>query len=179
MKHPVLTIKKGAVVYDDTEARRASELPRPALPGTGPFVSRRSRKRGIPLTFLPLLAIAMGLFILFRIVPNTPVNRAIVAGWQVTLRATPYQDRLIIGVTFLSTVPVAANSSDVPEATARFSLPGTGERAFVAGALEKSPMTLRADLPHLAGSKKVQAEVSIGSARATLWIPVPPRRLAP
>ncbi|MGA2641493.1 MAG: hypothetical protein ABSG21_11410, partial [Spirochaetia bacterium] len=66
MKRPVLQIKKGAVIYDDTEARRASELPRPALPGSGPFVSRRRRRRRGPYTFIPLLVIALGLFIVFR-----------------------------------------------------------------------------------------------------------------
>ena len=173
MKHPVLRVKKGAVVYDDTEARRSSELPRPALPGTGPFVARRRRKRGAPLTFLPLIAIALGLFILFRLAPNTPANRAVVGRWQATLRATPYQDKLIIGVTFLSSIAAATNAADVAEAKVRMSLPGTGEQVLVAGMLEKSPMTLRADLPRVAGAKKVQAEVSIGNAKATLWVPAP------
>lgn len=173
MKHPVLNIKKGAVIYDDTEARRASELPRPALPGSRPLVSRRRRRRGGRLTFFPLLVIALGLFILFRVVPSMPVNRAVLAGWQVTLRISPYQDRLIVGVTFILSAPTGESASPVPEATARISLPGTGEQVFVAGMLEKSPMTLRGDLPRIGGAKKVRAEVSIGTARSTLWLPVP------
>jgi hypothetical protein len=173
MTHPVLRIKKGAAVYDDTEARHASEIPRLALPGSGPLPSRRRRRRGIPLTFVPLLVIALGLFILFRVVPNTPVQRSVVSGWQVTLRVTPYQDRLIVGVTFISSAPVPANQADMPEATARLSLPGTGEQAFIAGTLDKSPMTLRGELPRLGNAKRVKAEVSIGSAHAALWVPVP------
>jgi len=173
MKHPVLKIKKGAVVYDDADARHASELPRPAVPGSRPLVSSRRRKRGRRLTFLPLLVIALGLFLLFRIVPNTPVNKAVLAGWQVILRVTPFENTLIVGVTFISRSPAAESASPLPEATARVSLTGTGEQVFLAGDLEKSPMTLRGELPRLASAKKVQAEVSIGSTRATLWLPVP------
>ena len=173
MKHPVLKIKKSAVVYDDTEARRASELPRPALPGTGPFFSRRRRRKGIPITFFPLLVVAIGLFILFQVVPNAAVRRSVLNGWQATLRATPYQGRLIVGVTFISNAPAAGNTGDAPEATARLSLPGTGEQVFVAGRLEKSPLTLRGELPRIPGVKKVQAEIAVGNARATLRIPAP------
>ena len=173
MKHPVLNVKKGAVVYDDTEARHASELPRPALPGRGPSVSRRRGGRRGPFTYIPLLVGALGLFILFRIVPNTPVNRAALAGWQLTLRATPYQDRLIVGVTFMSSAPGAVKPSLVPEATVRFSLPGTAVQVIVAGGLERSPITLRGDLPHVGNAKKVQAEVSIGDAHVTLWLRAP------
>jgi hypothetical protein len=173
MKHPVLRIKKGAVVYDDTAAREASELPRPALPGTGPFFARRRRRRGIPVTFFPLLVVAIGLFILFQVVPNATVRRSVLNGWQATLRATPFQDRLIIGVTFISGSPVAGNPADAPEATARLSLPGTGEQTFVAGRLDKSPLTLRGDLPRIPGAKKVQAEIKVGNAHVTLRIPAP------
>jgi len=173
MKHPVLKIKKDAVVYDDTEARIASELPRPALPGSGPFFSRRRRRKGIPATFFPLLVVAIGLFILFQVVPNAPIRRSVINGWQATLRATPYQDRLIIGVTFISGAPVPANRADAPEAAVRLFLPGTGEQTFVAGLLDKSPVTLRGELPRIPSARKVQAEISVGNARATLRIPAP------
>jgi hypothetical protein len=173
MKHPVLNVKKDAVVYDDTEARLSSGLPRPPLPGSGPFFSRRRRKRGIPLTFLPLVAIAAGLFIVLRLVPNTPVNRVTIEGWQATLRVTPYQGKLIIGVTFLSSAAVPVDPADAQEATVAVSLPGTGEQVLVAAALVKSPITLRGDLPRAAGAKKVQAVVRVGRTRAMLWVPAP------
>jgi hypothetical protein len=104
-------------------------------------------------------------------VPNAVVNRTVINGWQATLRATSYQGRLIIGVTFIASAP--ANHTDVPEATARLSLPGTREQVFIAGTLDKSPITLRGDLPRIPGAKRVQAEVSIGGARGTLRIPAP------
>ena len=173
MKHPVLKIKKGAVVYDDTEARRASELPRPALPGSGPFLSRRRRRKGIPAPFFPLLVVAVGVFIFFQIIPNAPIRRVVIDGWQATLRATPYQGRLIIGVTFISGAPVPADRAGAPTATVRLFLPGTGAQAFVAGPLDKSPMTLRGELPRIASAKRVQADIFIGKAHATLRIPAP------
>jgi hypothetical protein len=185
MKQPVLKVKKGAVIYDDTAAQEASELPRPALPGSGPLRSRRARRRGGRLTFFPLLVIALGLFILFQIVPNTPVNRATVSGWRVTLHVAPNTDTLLVGVTFVSRAPLkepaqgAPAGADLPEATVRFSLPGTGEQAFVAGNLVKSPMTLRGELPWLPGAKKVQAVISVGTAHVTLWQPAPGPRGVP
>jgi hypothetical protein len=173
MNHPVLRIKKDAAVYDDTEARHAAEVPRLALPGSGPFRYRRRRKRGIPLTFFPLVVIALGLFILFRVVPNTPVQRSVIAGWQVTLRITPYQDRLIAGLTFIAGAPVPEDQANAPQADARVSLPGTSEQVLLSGVLDKSPITLRGDLPRGTSAKRVSAEVRIGSAHASLWIPVP------
>jgi hypothetical protein len=178
-KHPVLRIKKGSVVYDDRNAQFASEIPRPALPGTRPLRSRRGRRRGGRLTFFPLLVIAAGLFIFFRIIPNAPVGKTVLSGWQVILRATPIQDRLIVGVTFISTAgsnntaAQPAPGAPVQEADARITLPGTGEQVFVSGDLDKSPMTIRGDLPRISGVKRVQAEVSIGSAHASMWIPAP------
>jgi hypothetical protein len=177
-KHPVLRIKKGSVVYDDRNAQVASEIPRPALPGTRPLRSRGRRRRGGRLTFFPLLVIAAGLFIFFRIIPNAPVGKTVLSGWQVILRATPIQDRLIIGVTFISTAPSntaaqPAPGTPVQEADARITLSGTGEQVFVSGDLDKSPVTIRGDLPRISGVKRIQAEVSIGSAHASMWIPAP------
>jgi hypothetical protein len=176
MKQPILRIKKGALIYDDAAAREVSELPRPALPGKKAAVSRRRKKRSAGLTYFPLVIIAVGLFILFRIVPNTPVGRATVSGWQVTLHVTPYGDTLIVGVTFLSRSPLKrSQDSAAPalEAAVRLSFPGTGEQQFVAGDLVKSPMTLRGELPWIPGIKRVQAEVSVGGSRVTLWKPAP------
>lgn len=175
MKHQVLRVKKGAVIYDDTAAREASELPRPALPGSGPLKSRQRKRRGGRLTYFPLLIIAVGVFILFQIVPKTPVRRAVLSGWQVTLHVTPHNDTLIVGVTFVS----RAGVTEAPEATVRVSLPGTGEQLFLAGELAKSPLTLRGELPWLRQAKKVQAQISIGTARATLWLPAPVPRQGP
>ncbi len=185
MKQPVLRVKKGAIVYDDAAAMEASGLPRPALPGTGPLGTRRRKRRSGRFTYFPLVIVALGLFLLFRIVPNTPVTRATLAGWQVTLHVTPYGDTLIVGVTFVSRSPLkepvkgSPAGSEVPDATVRLSLPGTGEHAFLAATLVKSPMTVRGELPWLPGAQKVQAQISVGTAHVTLWQPAPVQRAVP
>jgi hypothetical protein len=168
VKPPVLKVKKGAQVYDDTAAQEASELPRPLLPGSGPLPRGRRRRRAGRYTYFPLVIVAIGLFIFFRVAPNTPVSRGSLSGWQVTLHVTPYNDTLIVGVTFVSKAPVEGSGS-AERALVRVSLPGTAEEVFVAGNLERSPMTLRGTVPWLRAAAKVEARVSIGGARVTLW----------
>jgi hypothetical protein len=180
MNHPVLRIKKGAQVYDDTAAREAAELPRPALPGSGPLRrgSRLRRRRGGPFTYLPLVVVAIGLFIFFRLAPNTPVTSASIAGWNVTLHVTPYNDTLIVGVTFVSKAPVE-EGEDAAQALVSISLPGTAEQVLVHESLERSPMTLRGTVPWLRAAAKVQAQVAVGGAHVTLWQRAPRPRAAP
>jgi hypothetical protein len=173
MNHPVLHIKKGAIIYDDRDAQRASEIPRPALPGSGPFVSRRRRRRRGPYTFIPLLVVAMGLFIIFRVIPNTPVSRAVLSGWQATLHVTPYKNRLIVGVTFVSRAQIVDGASSASPVSVRIFQPDSGTRIQVEGVLEKSPMTLRGELVRTSASKIVEAEVNIREAHTRLWLPVP------
>jgi hypothetical protein len=168
MKPPRLPIKKGAVLYDDSEQVR--DLPQPP-PRRRPAPPRR-RTRGVRVVLAPLLAIAAGLFILFRMVPHGATNRAVLSGWQTTLHVTRYEDGLIVSVTFVARSP---QRSPVPEAAASVSLRGTGEQVFLAGDLVKSPMTLRGRLPDNPGAAAVQAEVTIGGARVVLVATVPPR----
>ena len=172
MKPPVLRIKKQGIVYDDTEAQQRSE---PFRPDVAPRkrVSRR-RRMGPRFSLFPLLVIAAGLFVFFRVLPHAQTNRAVLAGWQVTLRVTPYQDTLIVGLTLVSRSTGAAAS--VPEATARVLLLGTGEQVFLAGDLARSPMTLQGRLPNLPGARGVQAEVAILGSRVTLRAAVPASR---
>jgi hypothetical protein len=168
MKPPRLRIKKGAVLYDDSEQVR--DLPQPP-PRRRPAPPRR-RPRGARVVLAPLLAIAAGLFILFRMVPHAATNHAVLSGWQATLHVTRYEDGLIVGVTFVARSP---RRSPAPEAAASVSLRGTGEQVFLAGDLVKSPMTLRGRLPDIPGAAAVQAEVTVGGARVVLVTPVPPR----
>jgi hypothetical protein len=177
MKPPVLRIKKRSVIYDDTEARQEGE---PFRPSFSPSPSRRTVRRrrvGSRSSLLPLLVVAAGLFIFFRVLPHAPTSRAVVAGWQVTLHVTPWEDALIVGLTFVSRSAKAGGSAPqeaaaVPEAAVRVSLPGTGEQVFLAGDLARSPMTLSGRLPAIPGAARVQADVTILGSRATLLAPV-------
>ena len=170
MKPPILRVKKGAVVYDDTAAQEAAGLPRPAIPGSGPLRrgSRLRRRRGGRFTYFPLIIVAIGLFIFFQVAPRTPVTSASLSGWQVTLHVTPYNDTLIVGVTFIDRRPFEGGGS-IPRAAVLVSLPGTPEQTSVSGDLERSPITLRGQVLWLRAASRVQARVSIGSAHVTLW----------
>jgi hypothetical protein len=173
MKPPVLRIKKKSVIYDDTLAQQKDEPFRPSFSPTPSRRTVRRRKVGPRSSLLPLLAIAAGLFIFLRVLPHAPSSRAVVAGWQVTLHVTPWEDALIVGLTFVSRSVKAGGSTPqgaaaAPEAAVRVFLPGTGEQVFLAGDLARSPMTLSGRLPAREGAARVQADVTILGSRATL-----------
>jgi len=177
MKPPVLRIKKPSIIYDDTGAQQEGEPFRPTLTPTPGRRTVPRRRVGPRYSLVPLLLIAAVLFVLFRVLPHAPTGRAVVAGWQVTLHVTPWEDALIVGLTFVSRSAKAGGSAPqgaaaVPEATARVSLLGTGEQVFLAGDLARSPMTLSGRLPVVGGAARVQADVTILGSRATLLAPV-------
>ncbi len=174
MTPPILRVKKGAVIYDDTEARRAAEeRPWRALPGGPGRPDPHEKGRRIRLTYLPLLILAVGLFATFYLAQHRPANRAVMEGWQVILRATPYQDRLIVGLTFIAGSSIPESPAGPPRARALVVLEGTGTRITLEGTLEKSPMTLRGEMPYSPGGRRVRAEISVDGARRALWVPVP------
>lgn len=172
MKHPVLRVKKGAEHYDDSPAEGASDVMRRALaPGSrGSAGSRRSAARRRRFPFLPLLALGLGLLVVFRFLPRSPADRAAVGGWEVVLRATPEGNRLIITVAFVQAARSVqgAPSGDAPQASARVLLPDTGDRISLSGTLAKSPMTLRGEMPYTTRVRSVKAEVTVGSDSKTL-----------
>ena len=186
MKNPVLRVRKGAEVYDDSlaeserrlhAAEAAAQRHPPAWnAATAPAARGSGRKRRRPharragMTFLPLVVLAIGLVVVFRIIPRPPTNRASLAGWQAVLHATPYGNTLLLSVTFTHGTPSSPLAPETPPALAsvQFFLQDTGERLTLAEALVKSPMTIRGQLPYRANVKKVQAEVSVGAEKKTL-----------
>jgi hypothetical protein len=177
MKPPVLRIKKKSVIYDDTGAQQESEPFRPSFTPTRGRRTVPGRRVGPRYSLVPLLLIAAALFVLFRVLPHAPSSSAVVAGWQVTLHVTPWEDALIVGLTFVSRSAKPGGSTPqgaaaVPEAAVRVSLPGTGEQVFLAGDLARSPMTLSGRLPAREGAARVRADVTILGSRATLVAPV-------
>jgi len=171
MNPPLLKIKKGSVVYDDSGAQQEAEPFRPDLtpaPGRRPV---RRRPVGPSASLFPLLIIAAALFIFFRVMPRGQASRAELAGWQVSLQVTPYQDTLIVGLTFVSRSAQAQGAAS--EASAQVVLAGTAEQALISGSLVKSPMTLSGRLENLPGGTRVRAEVVIDGSRVYLSAPVP------
>jgi hypothetical protein len=166
MKNPVLSIKKGAQTYDDNEA---DHLTRPPAPRPSGGRGRPSGRLG-RMTFLPLLVLALALVVVARVLPRAPTNRAVIAGWDATLRAVPYHDTLLVSVTFVqeSSATATAPSEDAPLAAVRIVLPDTGQEISLSGILGKSPITLRGQMEYSERVKKVQAEVRIGEEQKTL-----------
>ena len=174
MKHPILSVKKGAEVYDDSlaESERRLQAAEAAAQIHPPSGRRRPRARRVRMTYLPLVVLAIGLVVVFRGIPRPPTNRASLAGWQVVLHATPYGNTLLLSVTFTHGTASSPLAPESPPAIAsvRFFLQDTGERLSLEEALAKSPMTVRGQLPYSAIIKKVQAEVSIGAEKKILTL---------
>ncbi len=169
MKHPVLRVKKNSFIYDDAAVKQGPQA-YPAstrIPVREPRRTRpRKRRRG--LTFLPLLVLALGLVVVFRFVPRSPADRTTLVGWQVVLRATAADGSLIVGVTFIAEQGTLVSPLATSEASVQVTLPDTGDHLTLSGLLEKSPMTLRGELPYAPRMKQVEATVKLLDSYARL-----------
>jgi hypothetical protein len=166
VKNPVLRIKKGARVYDDSQEQTAAP-PRESEPAPRGR-ARRAPRRGRPSLLLPLVALVLALVVVVRVLPRGPANRAVIGGWNTTLRAAASQGTLEVSVTFVKEGPAVESTGDGPSATVKIVLPDTGQQISLSGALSKSPITLRGRMDYSARVKRVLAEVSVGGSRRTL-----------
>jgi hypothetical protein len=173
MKQPILRIKKDAIVYDDRAPSRSHPEIRAAwrarLAAEEEHVNRKGP--GGRRALFSLLIMAAGLFLVWSLLPRQSSDRATIAGWQVILRAAHSGDALIVGVTFV--VASAGPTGTAPTAAIDFTVAGTEIRRPASGVLEKSPMTIRQDIPYASGMKRVGAVVRIGGESATLATAVP------
>ena len=80
MNNPILSIRKGAEVYDDSlaESERRLQAAEAAALRHPPAKRRRPHARRARMTFLPLVVLAIGLVVVFRIIPRP---RQIVLAW--------------------------------------------------------------------------------------------------
>jgi hypothetical protein len=172
MKNPVLHVKKDAERYDDPPAGSNLQPPRQGAQ-TGRTIARkssRSPRRRRRFTFVPLVILAIMLVIVVRVVPRGPTNRATIMGWDTVLRAMPYEDMLLVSVTFIQAAPPGPNGPPAPRAVVRVVLPETGEQLSLSEDLSKSPMTLRGQMRPTHAVKKVLATVSVGKETRTLTL---------
>ena len=174
MKNPVLHVKKGAELYVDRPAGSDLQPPRQWAQAGRTMRRRPSRsalRRG-RLTFVPLVILAIALVVVFRVLPRAPTNRATMMGWETVLRAMPYEDMLLVSITFIQAAPPGPNGPPVPKAVVRVLLPETGEQLSLSEDLIRSPMTLRGQMRGTRAVKKVLATVSIGKETRTLTLAV-------
>jgi hypothetical protein len=173
MKQPILHVKKGADLYNDAD--ESGPLPdvgtpaRQKRPGRGAI--RQLLRRG-GSTFLPLVVIALALLLVFREIPRGPGPRASILGWDVALRAMPYQGSLLVGVTFIRRGAESAGyrgaGAEAQTATVKFLARETGEGVAATEQLSRSPITLSGRLGDTGKVKTVAAEVAIGAEKTIL-----------
>lgn len=174
MKHPVLKVKKDAEQDVVFHYKREERLAMPSAP-RGPTPAGRGFLRGIlrrgrlPI-FLPLLAIVIAMVMLLSGGPRG-AGRAVIAGWEAVLRATPYEDSLLVSVTFLPEQGRALPSQP-PVAAVTFVLPDTGETLLVSGDLGQGPSTLRGKMRYIGTEKKLTAQVRLDGRQAGLTVGV-------
>ena len=159
MKNPVLRIRKGAEVYDDTS--RPAQRPEDEEPAP------RRRRRGWMgrLVFLPLAVLALAVGAFLALSPSGRTARF--PGWDVRLDAVTYGDLLLVAFTFTAR-GAAAGASPAPHAQLHVVLPDTGAAADLSGDLTPPTTVIRGQLPMTPAVRKVQAEVLIGPDRRTL-----------
>jgi hypothetical protein len=177
MNHPVLRVKKGVPLYDDSQEEREPPRREPT-----PAARRRmrpgSRRRRGGLTFLPLLVLALALVFVFRVMPRKPPNTATLAGWDLVLRAAPHEGALLVGVTFTRSVVrrvfIRSEATPVPEppqaAVVTFSSPQTAEKRVVTDSLVRSPFTVHARMLDEPPVNMMQAEVDVGGQKRLLAV---------
>jgi hypothetical protein len=174
MKPPVLQVKKNAekdVVFHYSRDERLSRAgaPRGPSPQRGGFLRGIFRRGRFP-AFLPLLVVIIALILVARGGFRSP-GRAVIAGWEAVLRASPYEDSLLVSVTFLPE-PGTALPAQPPAASVVFVLPDTGERLLLSEELGQGPSTIRGRMRYTGKEKKLTAEVRISGKQAGLTVGV-------
>ncbi|HET6485861.1 MAG TPA: hypothetical protein VFH83_05550 [Spirochaetia bacterium] len=134
---------------------------------------RRSGRRGAVvgsllagrLTFIAVLVLVIGAFALLRFAGNRKPDRATLSGWQVSLSATVVDGSLSASLSFR---PRGRQARPAAAASVRFFLPETGGEARVGETLVQDPVVARVVLPLTGVEKRLQADVRIAGATATL-----------
>jgi hypothetical protein len=178
VKHPVLKVKKDAekdVVFHSSREQRLAlpSAPRGPSSVSGGFFRGFFRRGGRLPSLLPVLLMVLAAAVLLPRLMRTS-SRATIAGYEAVLRASPYQDALLVSVTFAS-ASGRKQAAPAPEVSVAFVLPDTGERLLVSELLEPGPSTLRGKMRYNGSEKKLTAMVRIGANQAVLSLGLPKR----
>lgn len=168
---PVLKVKREAVrdvtYHYDRAAREAMKRSRPR-PRAGLFAqlfgrifgAGRSRRRG-RRSLLPVALVALALVMAARLLPRERATGHL-AGYDLTLRAYPYQDALLASVDARWNPLAREDAAEAPEVTVRFSAGAARSATVVAEPLGGGAATVRGRLGAAGAGRRVSAEVAIG-----------------
>ncbi len=172
MKQPVLHVKKGAVVYDDTRGSMHARAESTGERTPPPRRRRRSVRRG--MTFLPLAVVALALAAALQLA--SPRDTARFTGWDARLRVVPYEGTLLYSLTFTPRPEPGQESGGTAAADATIVLPDTGASVDLSGSVGPEETTLRGQMLLPAKARRVRADVTIGGERRSLSAALPAGR---
>ena len=171
MKPPVLHVKKGSALYDDSRGEELTAAS--AVRDAAPAPRRRGRRRA--LTFLPLLVVVIAIAVAFQVVSRH--TTASFPGWTAQLAVSPSGGVLDVAVIFTERPGTPARAAPAePSAAVHILLPDTGASIDLASVLVQPSTTLRGQLPLLPAVRSVTADVFVGTDRRSLTAGVGSRR---
>jgi len=175
MKPSELKVKKDAerdVVFHYSREERLAMASAPKGPKSvsGAFFRGFLRRGRLP-SLLPLLVVALVVVLVFKFVVPRASSRAILSGYEAVLSAFPYEDALLVGVTFIPGT-VRKRAAEVLTASISFELPDTGERLLLSEALGDGPSTIRGKMKYTGKERKLTAQVRVGEKAASLSLGV-------
>jgi hypothetical protein len=121
-------------------------------------------------SLLPALLVVLAVVLVVLIVRLVSRDRATghLVGYDVHLRAYPYQDALLASVTVTWNPLPAERAAVATEATVRFSTSAAGAGSVVIEALGSGETVARGRLPYTGTERQVDAEVTIGDGAVRL-----------
>ena len=123
---------------------------------------RRGRR-----SLLPILLAVLAIVLVVRLVSRDQAGGHL-AGYDVHLRAYPYQDALLASVTVTWRPRPAERMAEAAEAAVRFSTSAAGAGSVAIEALGGGEAVARGRLPYTGTERQVTAEVTIGDKAVRL-----------
>jgi len=163
-KQPILHIKKGAerdvpLYYERLKRLSYHDIHEEEKPKRGGFRLFRGGRSSL----LPLLILALGAVVVFRLVPARDRSTASLEGMSVSLRVVEYRGTVQVSLTFSGGLP-----HDPVTASAVCSLEGRGEPLALSGGIGGGNSVLRGSMEEKGAGRTMTAEVTVGNVKRTL-----------